>query len=104
MTTSSQRPYSDLPIPPGEILEEELEARGMTPGELAARMNRPIQAINEIIRADKSITPEIAVGLSDALNIEPQFWINLETDYRATLRRSSEYARSVGDLTPASVR
>ena len=104
MTTSSQRPYSGLPIPPGEILEEELEARGMTPSELAARIGRPAQVIEEIIRAEKSITPEIAIGLSDALDIESQFWINLELDYRATLERSSEYARSVGNLTPASVR
>ena len=90
MTTSSPRAYSDLPIPPGEILEEELEARGMTQKELAARLGRPAQAINEIIRAKKSITPETAIGLGKVLGIDAQFWTNLEADYRMTLARRRE--------------
>ena len=90
MATSSPRAYSDLPIPPGEILEEELEARGMTQKELAARLGRPPQAINEIIRAKKSITPETAIGLGRVLGIDAQFWTNLEATYRMTLARGRE--------------
>ena len=90
MTTSNLRSYSDLPIPPGETLAEELEARGMTQRELAARMGRPTRTINEIIRARKAITPEIALGLGNALGIDPQFWINLEDDYRMTLALNSD--------------
>ena len=69
---------SDMPLPPGEILEEELEARGMSQKELAARMQRPPQVINEIIKAKKSITPETAIGLEKALGIDAHFWSNLE--------------------------
>ena len=90
MATSSPRAYSDLPIPPGEVLEEELEARGMTQKELAARLGRPAQAINEIIRAKKSITPETAIGLGRVLGIDAQFWVNLEATYRMTLARQRE--------------
>ena len=90
MTTSSPRAHSDLPIPPGEVLEEEIEARGMTQKELAARLGRPAQAINEIIGGKKSITPETAIGLGKVLGIDAQFWINLETDYRMTLARKRE--------------
>ncbi len=90
MTTSGTRVYSDLPIPPGEILEEELEARGMTQKELAARLGRPAQAINEIIRAKKAITPETAIGLGRVLGIEAHYWTNLEANYRMTLARQQE--------------
>ena len=90
MTTSRTRAYSDLPIPPGEILEEELEALGMTQRELAARLNRPTQAINEIIRGKKSITPETAIGLGRVLGIDARVWMNLESDYRITLARNRE--------------
>ncbi len=90
MTTSSTRVYSDLPVPPGEALEEELEARGMTQKELAARLGRPAQAINEIIGGKKSITPETAIGLAKVLGIDARFWINLEADYRMTLARKRE--------------
>ena len=90
MTTSSARAYSDLPIPPGEILKEELEVRGMTQKELAARLGRPEQTISEIVRAKKAITPETALGLGMVLGIAPQFWANLESDYRMTLARQRE--------------
>jgi plasmid maintenance system antidote protein VapI len=45
-------------------------------------MNRPAQAINEIVRGVKQITPEIAHDLSEALGTSPDFWANLESKYR----------------------
>ena len=90
METRIPRTYSDMAIPPGEVLEEELEARGMTQKELAARLGRPAQVVNEIIKAKKSITPETAIGLGKVLGIDAQFWINLESDYRMTLARIQE--------------
>ena len=85
MTTKTPRVYSDLAIPPGETLAEELEVRGMTQEELADNMGCSPQMVNEIIRAERAITPEIAAGLGKALGIETQFWTNLEDDYRMTL-------------------
>ncbi|MEX2599546.1 MAG: HigA family addiction module antitoxin, partial [Dehalococcoidia bacterium] len=90
MTTSSKRMYSDLPIPPGEVLEEELEAIGMTQKELAARLDRPPQVVNEIIRGKKAITPETAFELEKVLGIPAQFWVNLEAAYRITLARNKD--------------
>ena len=85
MTTRTPRVYSDLAIPPGETLAEELEERGMTQRELAARLGRPPQVVNEIINGKKAITPDTAIGLAKVLGIEAQFWINLEADYQMTL-------------------
>ncbi len=89
MTTKGLRALSDLAIPPGEILAEEIEARGMTQKELAAQLGRPAQAVSEIVNAKKAITPETAIGLERVLGIEASFWMNLETDYRLTLARNT---------------
>lgn len=89
MMAKPPRVYSDLPIPPGDILAEEIAARGMTQRELAARIVRPPQVINEIIRGKKAITPDIAIALGKVLGGDPQFWVNLETDYRMALARQS---------------
>ena len=62
MTIEKLGELSDLPIPPGDVLEEELEVRGMTQKELAARLGRPPQAVNEIIKGKKAITPDTAIG------------------------------------------
>ncbi len=75
-----KRPYR--PVTPGEILREEIEARGWTQGDFAEITGKPLQAINEIISAKKSITPETAILFSEALGTSPEFWLNLESAYR----------------------
>ena len=92
MATDISHVASDMAISPGEVLQEEIEARGMSQKELAARLGRPPQVINEIIRAKKAVTPDTAIGLGKVLGIDPQYWINLETDYRMTLARNREKA------------
>jgi addiction module HigA family antidote len=77
--------YPDVAIPPGEYLAEELKARGMFQKELARRMGRPLNAINEIIHGKKAITAETALQLEDVMpEIPARFWLNLETDYQLT--------------------
>ena len=77
--------YPDVAIPPGEYLAEEIEARGLSQKELARRMDRPVNAINEIINGKKAITAETALQLEGVLpEIPARFWLNLETDYQLT--------------------
>src|SRR3990172_1230131 len=77
--------YPDVAIPPGEYLAEEIEARGISQKELARRMGRPLNAINEIINAKKAITAETALQLEAVMpEIPARFWLNLETDYQLT--------------------
>ena len=77
--------YPDIAIPPGEYLEEELEERGISQKELARRMGRPLNAINEIVNGKKAITAETALQLEQVMpEIPARFWLNLETDYQLT--------------------
>ena len=70
---------------PGEYLAEEIEARGISQKELAKRMGRPMNAINEIINGKKAITAETALQLEGVMTEIPAlFWLNLETDYQLT--------------------
>jgi HTH-type transcriptional regulator / antitoxin HigA len=77
--------YPDLAIPPGEYLQEEIEARKLSQKELARRMGRPLNAINEIINGKKAITAETALQLEEVMpEIPARFWLNLETDFQLT--------------------
>ncbi len=77
--------YPDIAIPPGEYLAEEIGARGITQKELAKRMGRPLNAINEIIKGKKAITAETALQLESVMpEIPARFWLSLETDYQLT--------------------
>ncbi len=91
MKTQNPRVFSDLPIPPGEVLAEEIAARGMTRKELAARLGKPAQAVIEIIEGKQAITPDTAVSLERALGISAHFWSTLEADYHMALSRNQEW-------------
>ena len=68
--------------PPGDLIAEELEARGWSQEDLARITGRPLATINEIIKGKKSITPETALDLAEAFGTSPELWLGLEGDYR----------------------
>ena len=88
MTTKNTRALSDMAIPPGEVLEEELEAREITWEELAVKLGITIGDVEGLIQATRPFTDAVAVGLEGALGISKQFWLGLEDNYRATLKRN----------------
>jgi HTH-type transcriptional regulator/antitoxin HigA len=85
--------FSDLPIPPGELLTETLEALNLSQAELARRMDRPVQAINEIARGTKEITPETAIQMERVLGVPAYIWLGLETEYQHTKARLDDRKR-----------
>ena len=95
--STTMTPESDLAIPPGEFLAEELEARRMTQFDLATRMGRPAQLVSGIVQGHKAITAETALELEDVLGLSAQFWQRLEEDYRLTLARAAREEASKGE-------
>lgn len=84
---------SDLPIPPGELLAETLETAGLSQAELARRMGRPAQAINEIMRGAKEITAETAIQLERVVGVPAHIWLGLEAEYQHTKARREDRHR-----------
>jgi HTH-type transcriptional regulator/antitoxin HigA len=102
----TKRVWPDIAIPPGDHLAEELAARGMSQSELARKMERPVQVINEIVRGKKSITGETALQLEAVLGIGAETWMNLEGNYQITkalvARRARAPKRSARAQAPAN--
>lgn len=70
------------PIHPGEILMEEfLEAMGISQYRLAKDISVPPRRINEIVHGKRSITADTALRLGRFFDMSPQFWLNLQTRY-----------------------
>ena len=71
-------PYieSDAPVShPGSLLAEELEVRDMSQRELARRIGRPFQVVNEIVRGRKAITAETALQLEAEFGTRAYLWL-----------------------------
>lgn len=84
-------------FPPGDLIKEELEARGWTQTDLSEIVGRPLRVINEILSGKKTITPETAQGLGEAFGVGAQFWLNMESSYRLHVYRNKN--ESVNNVT-----
>lgn len=80
---------------PGWRINEELAARGWSQKDLADVLGRPLQAVNEIVNANKQITPETAIQLGKAFGTSAEFWANLEALYRVRMARHATAANEV---------
>jgi HTH-type transcriptional regulator/antitoxin HigA len=85
--------HSDLALPPGEYLAEVIDELGMSQVDVARRMGRPVQAINEIIKGHKAITPDTALQLEQVTGVPAALWTGLEEEYRLALARQQEHAQ-----------
>jgi len=71
--------------PPGDTLQEHIDFLGMSQAELAERMGRPKEKINDIVKGREPISIATAVQLERVLGIPAVFWINRERAYRQAL-------------------
>ena len=93
--------WPDIAIPPGELLAETLGTIGLTQAALARRTGRPTQAVNEIVRGVKQITPETALQFEYVLGVPAHIWLGLESDYRHIRARQEEQKRLEGEVALA---
>jgi len=69
-------------IHPGEILQEEfLTPLGISQTRLALDLHVPAPRINAIVRGKRAITADTALRLGRYFKMEPQFWLNLQSNY-----------------------
>lgn len=68
--------------PPGDTIQETIDMMGMSQAELAERMGRPKEKINDIIKGREPVTTSTAFKLARVLGIPAGFWLNREKEYR----------------------
>jgi addiction module HigA family antidote len=88
----------DYAVSPGEVLEFELDMRGMKQQELAKRTGLTPKHIGALVNAKSSITPETAIKLERAIGMPAQYWMNLESQYQEALARIAEEKKLTCDL------
>lgn len=81
---------SYIAIPPGATIKEQLEDRGMTQKELAARMDMSEKHISKLINGEVQLTHDVANRLESVLGIPAKFWNNLEAIYREKILKVQE--------------
>lgn len=77
-----ERKYNFIETPPGATIKEQLEDKGISQSEFAAKMEMSEESLNRLLNGKARLTSEIATKLENVLGVPAKFWINLETIYR----------------------
>jgi len=75
---------------PGEVIREELEARGWLQRDLAYILGVPEQGVNMILSGKRGISPEMAKALGEAFDVNPEFFANLQKSYEMTAAKEPD--------------
>ena len=89
------------PIHPGEHLAEILDELGISQYRLAKTIGVPPIRINQIVHGRRAITADTALRIGRALNMTPDFWLNLQRMYDLDVARASADASCIEPLVSA---
>ena len=70
---------------PGYFIKEQMEIRGWVQEELAEVIGLSPKHLNSILLDKQPLTIENAKKLASAFHLSPQYWLNLDNDYRLWL-------------------
>ena len=88
----------DYAVPPGQTLQETIDALGIDQRELALRTGLSAKHINQVIKGVASITQETAIRLERVTGVPARVWNALEANYREQQARLAERARLQNDM------
>ena len=84
-------------VHPGEVLRDELTEFGITPTAFARQINVPPNRVSQIIAGKRSVTGDTALRFGHWFGVEPQFWMNLQTQFDLATAEQ-RFAASVREL------
>lgn len=92
-TTASPAFVPDWTMPPGELLQAELEVRQMTQAELAARTGLSAKHVNQVIKGLVPLSADTALLLERTLDVPSRVWNAAEAQYRDNVTRRTALQR-----------
>ncbi|MGF1474968.1 MAG: HigA family addiction module antitoxin [Geminicoccaceae bacterium] len=90
MATTANQYQPDYAVLPGWVLEERLQAAGLSQAEFARRCGRSPKMISEIISGKAPIEPDTALQFEKVLGLDAGIWLGIEMDYRLHEARQLE--------------
>ncbi len=78
------------PIHPGEMLSDELRARGISQRKFAGMIECSCSFLNEIIKGKRPISTLTAFRIEAATGISAQVWVNLQSAYDMQVARNDK--------------
>ena len=68
-------------VHPGIVLKDELSEVGVSPTEFSRQISVPPNRVSQIIAGKRSITGDTALRFGHWFGTEPEFWLNLQSQF-----------------------
>ncbi|HEV2301027.1 MAG TPA: HigA family addiction module antitoxin [Stellaceae bacterium] len=102
MAIARTRPLAGPAPHPGELLKDELAARGLSAHALAIALRLPASRISQIVRGERAVTPETALRLARYFGGPAGIWLRLQVAHDLA-RAEAELAEKIAaEVTPAA--
>ncbi len=89
------------PVHPGEVLLEEfVEAMGISQYRVATDIGVPPRRINEIVHGKRGISADTALRLARYFGTSERFWLNLQAQYDLDVERDRLGRRLEQEVVP----
>ncbi len=75
------------PIHPGEMIKDELQARGISQKKFAEIIGVSHTVLNEVLNGKRPVTTEYALKIEAATDIPAYIWINMQSAYNMQIAR-----------------
>lgn len=86
-----------IAVPPGATIKEQLEVKGMSQKEFAARMGLSEKHVSRLINGEVLLTQDVAIRLEMVLGLSAGFWNKLEAIYRENITRAERENAEEGE-------
>lgn len=81
---------TDVALHPGELLEDELEAREIKKTAFAALLGIKPGHLSELLRGKRHVSAATALKLEKLLDIPAEYWMRLQVHYDLFIERQKE--------------
>ncbi len=78
---TGNRIFTDVTLHPGEVLADEISARGIKQIDFAKKIKLLAPHFNDLLKGKRHISARIALKLEKELGIEAEYWLRLQISY-----------------------
>ena len=83
------------PVHPGEIVKDELEARGISQRKFASVIGCSYSVFNEVLNCKRPMTTDYALRIEAALGIKAYMLVNMQGEYNLQRARKGTHLSSM---------
>lgn len=83
------------PVHPGEIIKDELEARGISQRKFAMIIDCSYTVFNEILNCKRPVTTDYALRIEAALGIRAYMLVNMQSEYNLQTARQDSHLSTI---------